>query len=200
MLSLLHRSSTSVLADGLGSRCWRKRSRSFLVIFRPSHPHRSQFLVRVQISSMTLDNAHFPVIACYACNSIRCLCHPLCVFYDQTCLCFDMFLFRSRLRPPSALWTLRLQHPSRGYLTDSVSVSGATGKVLPPLAPVNHWAELYQPSKILGNVDRHTLFNPATISDVVQSYGLDDGGEPKTVIEIYPGSSTRLNPKQRADS
>lgn len=66
-------------------------------------------------------------------------------------------------------------------------ISGATGKPLPPPPPASTWAKAYKVSTMGGTGHRAYLFNSATALDVMKTYGLDDGGQPKTVIETYPG-------------
>ncbi|KAG8907446.1 Mitochondrial transcription factor 1 [Tulasnella sp. 403] len=66
-------------------------------------------------------------------------------------------------------------------------VSGATSNHLPVLKPVQDWLKIYPLTHVEGTRDRAWVSNQGTARDVVESYGLDDGGPPKTVVEIYPG-------------
>ncbi|KAG8886585.1 Mitochondrial transcription factor 1 [Tulasnella sp. 331] len=72
-------------------------------------------------------------------------------------------------------------------LADRNLISGATNKRLPPQKPLGQWEQAYPVKQALGTTERAWIYNDATARKVVDTYGLDDGGEPKTVIEIYPG-------------
>ncbi|KAG9037200.1 Mitochondrial transcription factor 1 [Tulasnella sp. JGI-2019a] len=80
-------------------------------------------------------------------------------------------------------------HYFRNYssLSDGQLVSGATNKPLPPQKPLGEWDRAYPVKQAFGTTERAWLYNDTTAKKVVDTYGLDDGGEPKTVIEIYPG-------------
>ncbi|KAG8952932.1 Mitochondrial transcription factor 1 [Tulasnella sp. 424] len=70
---------------------------------------------------------------------------------------------------------------------DWTFVSGATGKALPPVPPLIEWPKRYPMKKGVGSADRSYLFNPAAAREVVKTYGLEENGHPKIVLETYPG-------------
>lgn len=81
---------------------------------------------------------------------------------------------------------------------DWTFVSGATGKALPSVPPLIEWPKRYPMKKGVGSADRSYLFNPAAAREVVKTYGLEENGHPKIVLETYPGMvsaySTTLSP------
>ncbi|KAG9008232.1 Mitochondrial transcription factor 1, partial [Tulasnella sp. 427] len=70
---------------------------------------------------------------------------------------------------------------------DWTFVSGATGKVLPPVPPLIEWAKRYPMKKGFGSSERSYVFNPSAARDIVKTYNLEENGHPKIVLETYPG-------------
>ncbi|KAG8899778.1 Mitochondrial transcription factor 1 [Tulasnella sp. 417] len=79
--------------------------------------------------------------------------------------------------------------PSNEDLSDAdwTFVSGATGKALPPVPPLIEWPKRYPMKKGIGTSERSYLFNPVAARELVKTYGLEENGHPKVVLETYPG-------------
>ncbi|KDQ21536.1 hypothetical protein BOTBODRAFT_150422 [Botryobasidium botryosum FD-172 SS1] len=93
-----------------------------------------------------------------------------------------MFRVRSRLRLPTAALAHRPQYaiPRAFYATNSPT------STLPPLPPLSEWRKHFPLTKHIHSKDRISLYNANTAAKIVSAMGLDSG-EPKTIIEAYPG-------------